>query len=336
MGLDLNFFGGSLTFTADYYVNNRDNLLIPNIPVSGIYGTGAPGATSPTINAGAVENKGFEFELGYNHSFSDNFSLSTNFNVSTLDNEVTEVNGTNFIEGGGFGVGQPAPARMEVGMPLGYFYGYKTDGIFQNGQEVAAHPSQAALGAEAMPGDIRYVDVNEDGVIDANDRTYIGDPIPEVTFGFNLSLNYKNFDFTTYTYGNLGNEIVRNYERNQPNVNRMSYVLDRWTGEGTSTTVPRVTTAPTANGVFSEYYVEDGSFTRIQTVSLGYTVPEVFTERVGVSKFRVYAKVDNLHTFTKYSGYDPTASTGAPIGGGIDYGFYPIPRTYIMGVNLQF
>lgn len=336
VGVDLNFFGGELTFTADYFINNRDNLLIPNIPVSGIYGTGAPAASGPTINAGAVKNTGLEFALGYNHTFNEDFSLNANFNVSTLENEVTEVNGTAFIEGGGFGVGQPAAARMEVGMPLGYFYGYKTDGIFQNAQEVANHPSQSALGAEAMPGDIRYVDVNGDGAIDANDRTYIGDPIPDVTLGFNLSLNYKNFDFSAYTYGNLGNEIVRNYERNQPNVNRMRYVLDRWTGAGTSNTVPRVTTAPTSNGVFSDYYVEDGSFARIQTVSLGYTVPQSFTERVGVSKFRVYAKVDNVHTFTKYSGYDPTASTGAPIGGGIDYGFYPIPRTYIMGVNLQF
>ena len=113
-------------------------------------------------------------------------------------------------------------------------------------------------------------------------------------------------------------------------------ILDRWTGAGTSTSVPRVTTAPTSNAVFSDFYVEDGSFARIQTITLGYTIPEVFTDKAGIGQFRVYGKVDNVYTFTKYSGYDPTASTGAPIGGGIDYGFYPLPRTYIIGVNLQF
>ncbi|SFU30377.1 TonB-linked outer membrane protein, SusC/RagA family [Pustulibacterium marinum] len=336
VGVDMSFWNDKMSVTADYFINNRDNLLISNIPVSGILGVGAPGAASPTKNAGAVRNAGLEFAINYAENISDDFSFSVGYNISTLKNEVTEVNGTEFVEGGAFGIGQLAPSRMEEGMPLGYFYGYVTDGIFQNQAEVDAHPSQQALGAAAHPGDIRFKDLNGDGIVNSDDRTMIGNPIPDVTMGFNLTINYKNFDFATYTYANLGNDIVRNFERDQPNVNKMSYWLDRWTGPGTSNTVPRVTTAATSNKVFSDFFVEDGSFARIQTMSLGYTIPKLFTEKVGIDKFRIYGKVDNVYTFTNYSGYDPTASTGAPIGGGIDLGFYPLPRTYMLGVNVEF
>ncbi|WP_304132650.1 SusC/RagA family TonB-linked outer membrane protein [Mesonia mobilis] len=337
VGVDIEFLENKFSIVADYFHNRRDNLLIPDIGVSGIYGTGAPGAGSPTINAGEVVNKGWEFALNFNEKVSEDFSLSANYNISFLDNEVTEVqNGLGYLEGGGFGVGQPAPSRMEVGFPMGYFYGYQTNGIFQTQEEVNAHPSQEALGAEAQPGDIRFVDINGDGVIDENDRTNLGDPIPEVTMGFNLQVNYKNFDLSAYSFASLGQEIVRNYERNQPNVNRMRYRLDRWTGPGTSNSVPRATVASTSNNAFSDFFVEDGSFLRIQAVTLGYTIPKEVTEKIYLDKFRVYGKVDNIYTFTKYMGYDPTASTGAPIGQGIDYGFYPLPRTFSIGVNLQF
>ena len=138
-----------------------------------------------------------------------------------------------------------------------------------------------------------------------------------------------------YSFANLGNDIVRNYERNQPNVNKLSYNLERWTGPGTSNTVPKVTTAPTANAVFSDFYVEDGSFLRIQTISLGYTLPNNLLESFGVNSLRVYAKIDNAFTFTEYTGFDPAASSGAPIGSGIDLGFYPSPRTYTLGLNVN-
>lgn len=336
VGLDLSVWDNKVNFTVDYFRNKRDDLLLVNIPVSGILGAGAPGAGSPTKNAGSVENKGFEFAINYNEKISEDLSFSVGYNVSTLKNEVTKVNGTEFVESGAFGIGQLAPSRMEEGKPIGYFFGYKTDGVFQTQAEVDAHPSQLALGAEAQPGDIRYVDINGDGVINSNDRTDLGNPIPTITMGFNFSINFKNFDLSTFAFSNLGNEIVRNFERDQPNVNKMSYWLDRWTGPGTSNTVPRVTTSATSNKVFSDFYVEDGSFARIQTIALGYTLPTRWIEKVGLGKVRVYGKVDNVATFTKYSGYDPTASTGAPVGGGIDLGFYPLPRTYMFGVNLEF
>ena len=337
IGLDLKFLGEKLNVTADYFINKRDNLLIQNIATSGITGIAAPGAGSPTVNAGEVENRGFELALGYSDKLSDNFKFNVNYNLTTLKNTVLEVNNsTGYLEGGAFGVGQPAPSRMEVGLPIGYFYGFQTNGIFQNQAEVNAHPSQSALGAEAAPGDIRFVDVNGDGVIDFDDRTNLGDPIPDVTMGLNLSLDYKNFDFKMYTFASIGNDMVRNYERTLSDVNRLNYVLDRWTGEGTSNTVPRVTTAATSNNVFSDYFVEDASFVRIQNIQLGYSLPSKVLDKLGMTKIRLYTAVNNLYTFTKYKGYDPGASNGAPIGGGIDYGFYPIPRTYILGLNLNF
>ena len=337
VGLDFTILNEKVDVTTDYFINKRDNLLISNIPVSGIAGVYAPGGSSPTINAGGVENKGFEFAINYKDNLSENLKLSVSYNVTTLTNEVTEVNNsTGFIEGGSFGVGQPAISRMEVGQPIGYFSGYKTDGIFQNQAEVDAHPSQLALGANASPGDLRYVDVNNDGVIDTDDRTNLGDPIPDVTMGLNLTLNWKNLDFTAYAFASIGNDMVRNYERTLTDVNQLNYVLDRWTGEGTSNTVPRVTTAATTNNVFSDYFVEDASYLRLQNVQLGYNLPADVIESMGFTKVRLYCGVNNLVTLTKYRGYDPGATSGARIGGGIDFRLYPIPRTYLFGLNLNF
>lgn len=337
IGADFKLFNNNLSFTTDYFINTRKDLLIRNIPVSGITGIAAPGAGAPTINAGTVRNSGWEFDISYRNKETSNFKYSLNYNVTLLQNKVLEVNNqTGFIEGGSFGVGQPAPARMQEGFALGYFYGYKTDGIFQNDAEVAAHPSQLALGAEATPGDIRFVDVNGDGVINSDDRTDLGSAIPVATMGFNIQLEYKNFDFSAYSFASVGNEMVRNYERNLSDLNKLSYTLDRWTGEGTSNTVPKVTTAATSNGVFSDYFVEDASFIRLQTVQLGYSLNSKFLEKLKIQKIRMYAMANNLVTLTKYRGFDPAASSGDPIGGGIDYGFYPQARTLILGLNVNF
>jgi len=336
IGIDLRLFNSKLDITTDIFREDRRDLLIAGIPVSGIFGGGAPGAGAPTINAGTTRNEGVEFSLKYSDNVGDDFRYNVSYNATYLHNEVTEVNGTEFLPGGQFSVGQPQPSRMQAGFPIGYFYGYKTDGIFQTQAEVDAHPSQEALGAAATPGDLRYVDSNGDGVINTSDRTNIGDPIPTATMGININLNYKNFDFTAYTYASLGNDMVRNYARNQPNVNRHALYLERWTGAGTSNEVPRLTTGATSNIAFSDFYVEDASYARIQNVQLGYSLPENFLEKTGISKIRIYAAVSNLYTFTKYSGFDPAASTGEAIGGGIDYGFYPVPRIYMAGLNLNF
>jgi TonB-linked SusC/RagA family outer membrane protein len=336
IGMDARFLNNKLTIGTDYFKRRtNDLLLVPE--VSRILGNTAPGSSAPIVNAGDVENSGIEFLIGYRDDLSDNFSFDINYNFTTLNNEVLKVdNSDGYIAGGNFGIGQADVARMEVGMPMGYFHGLQTNGIFQTQAEADAHPSQLALGANAQAGDLRFVDINNDGIIDENDKTYIGDPIPDVTMGLNIALDYKNLDFKMYIFSSIGNEIVRNYERNLNLTNRTSYSLDRWTGAGTSNTDPRVTSGATSNGVFSDYFVEDGSFVRAQNLQLGYTFSENSMKRIGLDKLRIYTSVSNAFTLTKYRGYDPTASSGQPIGGGFDGGFYPTPRTYLLGVNLKF
>ena len=336
IGLDAKMFNNKLEIIADYYNNTRKDLLIAGTPVTGTAGGSAPGSGNPTVNAGTVKNNGFELALNYKDNIKD-FNYALGFNITTINNEVTEVNnGSGFIESGAFGIGQPSPTRMQVGQTIGSFYGYQTDGIFQNQAEVDAHPSQVALGAVAQPGDIRYKDLNGDGVINLNDRTFIGKPIADYTLGFNLNLSYKNFDFVGYSYASIGNDMIRNYERTENRLNKLNYVLDRWTGEGTSNEVPRVTAGASANNVFSDYFVEDASFLRIQNIQLGYSLPSSLIEKIKLNKVRVYASVNNVYTFTKYKGFDPAANSGDPIAGGIDYGFYPNPRIYMLGLNVAF
>ena len=331
-GVDIKLFDNAVDITADYFQRRTDDLLIQP-PVSGILGASAPGSQSPVVNAGSMENTGVEFAIGYSSDPVNDFTFGINYNVTFLKNKVIALpDGVEFVSGGSFGVGQEDPARMEVGKPIGYFYGLQTDGIFQNQAEVDAHANQV----NAAPGDLRFVDINGDGIIDTEDRTDIGNPIPDATMGLNFSFNYKQWDFSTYTFASVGNEIVRNYERNQPLVNKSVYTLNRWTGEGSTNLYPRVTTGATSNTNFSSFYVEDGSFVRLQNIQLGYSFPRENLERIGVDKLRFYVSANNIYTFTKYTGYDPSASTGSPIGAGIDQGFYPVPRTYLLGLNLKF
>jgi TonB-dependent starch-binding outer membrane protein SusC len=336
IGLDAQLFGNKLEIVADYFSEDRVDLLIPGLPFSGILGATAPGSGSPVVNAGTTRTKGFELMLNYADEINENLSYRVGYNVTQLDGEVISINSDVALEGGSFGVGQLAPSRMEVGQPIGYFYGLQTDGIFQSQAEVDAHPSQAGLGNAAQPGDLRFVDVNGDGEIDANDRTLIGKPLPDFIMGFNLAIDYKNFDFSAYAYAELGKDMVRNYERDQINVNRLDYYLDRWTGPGTSNEVPRATTGATSNKLFSDFFVEDASFLRIQNIQLGYTLPSEVVSKAGISKFRLYASVNNAFTFTKYKGFDPAATSGNAIGGGIDPGFYPVTRQYLLGLNISF
>ncbi len=332
IGLDARLFGSKLDLTFDYFKRRTEDLLVV-AQVSGILGVYAPGSSSPVVNAGIVENSGFEFSMGYQQNVSDDFRFNVNYNLTTLENEVIFVNSENgFIPGGSFGIGQDPPSRMEAGQPLGYFYGLETNGLFQSQADIDNHATQT----NAAPGDLRFVDQNGDGVIDSDDRVNIGNPIPDVTMGANLGFTLKNFDFNAYAFASIGNDIVRNYERNQPLTNKTLYHLDRWTGPGTTDSFPRVTVGANSNNLFSDFYVEDGSYLRLQNVQLGYTLGEDTSSAAGFRKMRVYASVNNVFTLTEYKGYDPSASSGAPIGGGIDQGFYPVPRIYMVGVNLKF
>ena len=264
IGLDMRIFDNRVDITADYFKRRTEDLLVSPV-VSGLLGTGAP----PFVNAGIVENKGFEFAIGYSDNIGDDFSFNIKYNVTTLENEVVSVSGEGeFLEGGNFGISQPVISRMEAGFPLGYFVGYKTDGVFQTQEEV---DNSAVTNIATQPGDFKFIDQNNDGVIDLDDRVDLGNPIPDATMGLNLSFDYKNFDFAAYAFASIGNEIVRNYERNQQLVNKPIWYLDRWTGPGTTNSAPRQTIGTNPNTLFSDYYVEDGSFVRLQNVQLGYT-----------------------------------------------------------------
>ena len=359
IGLDMRILNRKVDITTDYFKRRTEDLLV-SPQVSGLLGTGA----APIVNAGIVENTGIEFAIGYSDNFSDDFKFSIKYNVTAIKNEVISVSGEGeYLEGGGFGISQPAISRMEAGFPLGYFIGYKTNGIFQTQDEI----NNSAVGDVApQPGDFKFVDqltvpiykpnpdydlisnpdvpefldeiirYESDGVIDLNDRVDLGNPIPDATMGLNISLDYKNWDFAAYAFASVGNEIVRNYERNQQLVNKPNWYLDRWTGPGTSNTAPRHTIGANGNTVFSDFYVEDGSFVRLQNVQLGYTFANSDSEDSLFKKFRVYVSASNLVTLTEYRGYDPTVGNGAPIGGGIDNGFYPSASTFLLGLNVKF
>ncbi len=358
LGVDLSLFKNKLQVTAELYTKKTKDLLIA-AQISGLTGVGGIGASPPFINAGNVENKGFEFLISYRDRISDDLSFSASLNFTTINNNVTFVgNDTGFLQGGDFGVGLGInPSRMEKGHAIGYFYGYKTNGIYQSQKEIDDLNAKAKdsddnpndglyhkhAGKGVGVGDLKFVDVDGNGYIDENDRTDIGDPIPDLTAGLNLGLKYKNIDFSASAFGSFGNEMVRDYQRVNNLTNKGVRVADAWTEENPSTTNPRAVTGSSINtDLFSDYHVEDASFIRIQNVQIGYTFSEKLLSKLKIDKLRIYASVNNLHTFTNYSGFDPSASSpgtdnrGEPIGAGIDKGFYPVARTYIFGMNLSF
>lgn len=333
-GFDLRMAEGKVSLSADYFVKRTEDLLL-RPEVSGLLGSGAPGSAAPFINAGSIENRGFEFLVNYNGKILNDLQFDVSYTLSTLTNEtISLADGVEFIPGGNFGIGQTA-TRFEVGYPIGYFYGLETEGVFQSQADVDQHATQQ----NASPGDLKYKDRDGDGVVELDnndDKTLIGSPIPDVTMGINLSLRYKNIDFSTNVYSSIGNDILRNYARFHPYTNKSAHTLERWTGEGSTNSEPKVTTGANNNNLISDYYVEDGSYARIRNIQLGYTLPAGLTERVGIDRFRVYASVNNLYTYTKYRGYDPDVSSGEALSSGIDYGFYPQPRTYMLGLNVTF
>lgn len=343
IGFDARMFNNKVSLTVDAFRKQTKDLLIKP-QASGTLGTSAPGASPPFINAGTVENKGVEMRIGYNDNFSEDFKFNASFNFTVLENEVTSLNGNLPPTGGEFGVGisQTGISRMVVGEPLGYFHGYKTNGVYQTQAEIdalnaTATENENVYHAGAGPGDLKFVDTNGNGYIDDGDRTNIGDPIADVTMGFNVGFTYKGFDFNANAFASIGNDMVRDYERKDLFANRGTYMLDRWQGTGTSNTVPRAVSGGSINtDLFSDFVVEDASFVRLQNIQLGYTINQDALSKSSINKIRIYVSGNNLFTITDYKGFDPSASSGGPIGNGIDKGFYPTAATYLLGVNLNF
>lgn len=343
LGVDVRLLDSKISFSADVYRKQTKDLLI-RPQASAVLGTTAPGSASPIVNAGTVENKGFEFVLGYNDNFSDDFKFNFSFNFTTIDNEVVSLNDRIPPVGGDFGVGLGITdvTRMVPGLPLGHYYGYQTNGLYQTQAEIDALDASSPSGTystvgDITPGDLRFVDTNGDGEITPEDRTNIGDPIPDITMGINIGFTYKNIDFSANAFASIGNDMVRDYERKDLYANRGVYMLERWQGSGTSNFVPRASSGASVNtDVFSDFFVEDASFLRLQNVQVGYTFGDKFNSSFGIDKFRIYVSGNNLLTITDYLGYDPSANTGAPLGGGIDKGFYPVASSYLLGINLNF
>lgn len=336
IGLDATI-GRGLDLTLNYFVKNTNDLLFQP-QVSALLGTYGPGSYPPIINAGNVHNSGVELELGYNHTFKNKLRLGANFNATYLYNEVTATpQGVDFIPGVGFGVGGNVATRFQSGYAIGYFHGFEIAGVYQNQAEI----DNATVKQDgAKPGDFIYVDQNGDGKInfsDDSDKTKLGSPIPDFTFGMALNASWKGFDISANLFAAVGQEIIRNYERQQPFANQMAYTINRWSGPNTTNEQSRLTTDLTRNNVFSSFYVEDGSFLRLRNVQLGYTFsPRWITQR-GMRSMRFYVAANNLLTLTRYQGFDPDiGSAGGTLAAGVDYGFYPQARNIMLGFNFGF
>jgi TonB-dependent starch-binding outer membrane protein SusC len=334
IGVDLQLFN-SFDIVANYFIKNTNDLLFsPN--VSALIGSYGPGGYPPIVNAGNVSNKGFEFEFGYATNPNNPIGVNINLNFTYLKNEVTSVpDGIDFIPGASFGVGGNTATRFEVGFPIGYFFGYQTNGIYQNQSQI----DNSNINQDgAQVGDLIFVDQDGDGKINFNDnsdKTNLGSPLPKFMFGTVLGFNLYGFDISANLYAAVGQKIIRNYERQQPYANQLNYVLDRWTVDNPSNEVPVYTTASNRNGVFSDFFVENGSFLRVRNIQIGYILPKDFSKKFKTNYVRFYIAANNLFTFTKYMGYDPDIGGGA-LSGGVDNGFYPQARTIMGGVNIKF
>lgn len=333
IGLEARLFSNfSLVF--DMYEKTTKGIL-QSVPIPGY--VGAPGL--PVGNVADMQNRGFDIELGYDRTFGD-FGMSVNANLSYLENEVTNLgNGIDFLSGGETVQASTYPiTRTAVGEAYNSFYGFKTNGIFQTQAEVDAYTNADGdlIQPNAVPGDFRWTDTNGDGTITEDDRDFLGSSIPKYTFGFTVNLNYKNFDLMVFAQGAAGNEIFQGLRRlDIQNANYQTTALNRWVGEGSSNSYPRLTTNDTNKNFNnpSDFYLEDGDYLRFKTIQFGYTFPSDVIKNIGLQRVRLYVTGENLFTFTEYTGYDPEIGGGVF---GIDRGFYPQARTGMLGINVQF
>lgn len=333
IGFDARFVQ-SLTMTLEYYKKKTTGIL-QDFEIPGYIGS----TGLPVGNVADMENRGVELELGFNERFGE-VNFSANGNASYIDNEVTYLGqDKEFITTGTAGFQSMGDiTRTQVGEAFNSFYGFKTDGIFQTREEVNAYTNAEGglIQPDAVPGDFKWVDTNGDGTITDDDKTFLGSPLPKYTFGLTLNMAYKGFDLMVFTQGAAGNKIFQGLRRlDIQNANYSTEALSRWTGPGTSDDYPRLTNND-VNGNFSkasDFYLEDGDYLRIKIAQLGYTLPQDIISKIGAQKLRFYVTAENLLTLTKYTGYDPE------IGGdvlGIDRGYYPQARSFLLGANLQF
>lgn len=335
IGIDARFLRSRLSLTADFYIKTTKDWLV-EAPILATAGTGAP-----YINGGDVKNTGIELALTWNDQIGSDFQYNVGVNGAYNKNKVGNIPTEDGIIHGDVNMlydNTPEFYRASNGHPIGYFWGFETAGIFQNKQQIEdwRAAGNGILQADVQPGDVIYVDQDHNGVIDDNDKVDLGNGTPDFTYGFNLGFSYKNFDFALNAYGAAGNQIVQSY-RNHANShsNYTSAILGRWTGEGTSNRIPRVTET-NINWQFSDLYIQDGDYLRISNITIGYDFAKLINLKA-ISQARLYFQVQNAFTFTKYDGMDPEIGYGTSDWvSGIDLGYYPRPRTFLVGVNLKF
>ena len=326
IGLDLGLWSNKLTFSVDYYIKKTNGMLM-TMPIPSYVGE-----AKPTGNVGDMNNSGIEFELGYKWNIGDaRFAIKGN--ASYLKNELKNLgNDTGFLN---YGISQfsDGGTRAENGQPFPFFYGYKTAGVLQNKAEADAY--SAKYGTSANPGDLIFVDMNGDGKITSDDRTKLGKPTPDWTFGLNFDAEWKGFDFNVFFQGVSGADIFdATWRQDIASGNYPTWVLDRWTGEGTSNKLPLLKLGDSKNWVCSDIYVQDGSYLRLKNISLGYTLPRNITRKANIERLRLYLRAENLITWTKYWGFDPEIGTNST-SMGVDYGVYPQARIFTIGFNLS-
>ena len=343
VGLDARFLRQRLSLTLDGYIKSTKDWLV-QAPIRATAGTGGP-----VINGGDVKNKGIEVGLSWNDNIGRDFTYSVGANFAYNHNEVGNIPTLDgIIHGKDNQIYQNAEEfyRAENGHAIGYFWGYKTAGLFQNQKEINdwIAAGNGIYQADVKPGDVKYVDVNHDGVINASDKVDLGNGLPKYTFGFNFNLAWKGFDLSANFTGAAGFQIAQSYR--DPSSSQANYsrrILKRWTGEGTSNEIPRVTYGDVGNWLFSDLYLQDGDYIRLQNLTMGYDFKKLISWK-GLSKMRLYFQVQNLFTLTKYDGMDPEIGSFNGTDGnssdswvsGVDMGYYPHPRTFIVGLNLAF
>lgn len=341
IGVDLSLWKDRLSLIVDVFRKKTEDILV-RVPVPQAGGSERP----PYVNAGSVENKGIELGLIYKNKFKA-FNYNIGANISALNNKVLSIAGSEPILGG-FGLSDGPLTRTEVGYPIGSFYLWKMDGIFQTQAEVDAHPFQTT---DTRPGDVKFADLNGDNKIDDKDRMHVGKPFPDFTYGVNASFTWKNFDFSLLAQGIQGNDVYFlfgnfAYETQSRGFNSYQKILDRWTPTNTNTTIPKVSLDDrNGNRRSSTRWLEDGSYFRIRNITLGYNLKDALKWKV-IEGLRIYVTAQNALTFTKYSGLDPEIQANAndtrglgissDLAVGIDWGTVPAPRTFIVGLKLDF
>lgn len=381
VGLDLNFLNNRITFVADAYIKtSKDMLMSMSLPsYMGTQGNGSSALAAPKGNFGEIENKGIEFEIT-GRPFVGEFEWESSFQISFNKNKLKALTNANDAGLPGYGQWSDVVALSEIGKPLYNFYGYKVEGIYQDLDDIMNSPVDNTISWPSdgnfnksntvWVGDLKFKDVNNDGVIDERDKTVIGNPLPKFTFGWTNTFHYKNFDLSVFLNGSYGNDVLNYLSINLTNMkstwtNQLNSVNDRavlvpidpnkvyadgskWYDDITNVRVQggngKMPAArlndPADNDRLSDRYIEDGSYLRIKNITLGYTFKKALLRRLHLENLRVYCNIQNLHTFTKYKGYDPEvgASTQDSNGlvFGLDYGRYPSPTTYAFGLNISF